>query len=154
MSTRTPNWMPICRVEDIPLLGARRVLRERGMPVALFRTPGDQVHALLDRCPHKGGPLSQGIVAAEGVACPLHNWTIAFADGRAKAPDEGATPTFACQVQAGVVMLDEQQLAQHAIDLAPPVAGPCARAAGVVPIATHAVARAVSPAPLPAIASP
>ena len=120
-----PDWVAVCRVDDIPTLGARRVSRERGMPVAVFRTAEDKVFALLDRCPHRAGPLSQGIVAGEGVACPLHNWTIGFADGCARAPDEGSTPVFACRVEADVVMLDRVQLASHAIDLPPPVAGPC-----------------------------
>ena len=70
------DWQVICRVEDIPVLGARRVARERSVDVAVFRNGEDQVFALLDRCPHKGGPLSQGIVFGTSVACPLHNWTI------------------------------------------------------------------------------
>ncbi|MFO1274145.1 MAG: nitrite reductase small subunit NirD [Rubrivivax sp.] len=123
------EWVRICRVDEIPAQGARRVQRERGMPVALFRTTAGSVHALLDRCPHKGGPLSQGIVFGEAVACPLHNWTIAFADGRARAPDEGATPVFACKVEAGEVFLRADELATRALDLAPPQAGPCLRAA-------------------------
>ena len=61
------------------------------MDVAVFRNDQDQVFALLDRCPHKGGPLSQGIVFGTSVACPLHNWTIGLDDGCAKAPDEGCT---------------------------------------------------------------
>ena len=122
------EWIPICRVDDIPLLGARRVARETGLPVALFRTTGDRVFALLDRCPHKGGPLSQGIVHGEHVACPLHNWTIGLVDGKARAPDEGCTPAFACKVEEGQVFLDEDELASRALDLAAPVAGPCARA--------------------------
>ena len=69
------DWIAVCRVDDIPVLGARRVARERGAAVAVFRTADDRVFALLDRCPHKGGPLSQGIVFGDGVACPLHNWT-------------------------------------------------------------------------------
>jgi len=70
------DWKPICLVTDIPVLGARRVSRSEGLPVAIFRNAEDKVFALLDRCPHKGGPLSQGIVFGESVACPLHNWTI------------------------------------------------------------------------------
>jgi nitrite reductase (NADH) small subunit len=120
-------WVAVCRVDDIPVLGARRVVRERGMPVALFRTSDDQVFALLDRCPHKGGPLSQGIVAGDGVACPLHGWTIGFAGGKARAPDEGATPTFACRVEQGWVLLQQEQLERHALDLTAPRAGPCAK---------------------------
>ena len=118
-------WVDICTVDDIPVLGSRRVGRAQGMPVALFRTADDRVFALLDRCPHKGGPLSQGIVAGDGVACPLHNWTIALADGTARAPDEGRTPTFSCRVQGGAVQLNAQELATHATDLAAPTAGPC-----------------------------
>ena len=122
------QWTAICRVDDIPRLGARRVARGQGLPVALFRSADDRVHALLDRCPHKGGPLSQGIVLADGVACPLHNWTIGFSDGRARAPDEGCTPTFACKVEGGQVFLDADELATKALDLKAPVAGPCRHA--------------------------
>ncbi len=118
-------WVPICRIDDIPELGSRRVARPAGLPVALFHPGGEQVHALLDRCPHKGGPLSQGIVGAEHVFCPLHNWAIALADGRARAPDEGCTPAFRCRVQAGRVQLDADELATLALDLPAPTAGPC-----------------------------
>lgn len=121
------EWKTICRVEDIPVLGARRVARAQGMPVALFRTAEDKVFALLDRCPHKGGPLSQGIVFGDSVACPLHNWTIGLADGCAKAPDEGCTPRFTVQVGAdGSVALDADELATLALDAVAPKAGPCA----------------------------
>lgn len=121
------DWQPICRIDDIPLRGARRVARPQGMDVALFRTEDDQVFALLDRCPHKGGPLSQGIVFGHKVACPLHNWTIGLGDGCAQAPDEGSTPRFACRVQDGQVLLDPVELASHALDLPAPVAGPCGK---------------------------
>jgi nitrite reductase (NADH) small subunit len=113
------DWKAICRVDDIPRLGARRVHRSQGVAVAVF--------ALLDRCPHKGGPLSQGIVFGDAVACPLHNWSIALTDGNARAPDEGCTPSFACQVVDGQVWLDAAELASKALDLAAPVAGPCHR---------------------------
>jgi len=118
------SWIKICHVDDIAPLGSRRVARERGIAVALFRTADDRVFALLDRCPHKGGPLSQGIVFGKSVACPLHNWTIGLDDGCARAPDDGCTPRFAVHVSNGVVHLDALELAQHAIDLVRPVAGP------------------------------
>jgi len=121
------RWIDICAVGDIPMLGSRRVQREQGLPVALFRTLGDKVFALLDRCPHKGGPLSQGIVFGESVACPLHNWNIGFVDGHAAAPDEGCTPTFACKVETGQVYLDADELEHRALELRAPVAGPCTR---------------------------
>jgi nitrite reductase (NADH) small subunit len=119
------DWKVICRVEDIPVLGARRVARPRGMDVAVFRNDQDQVFALLDRCPHKGGPLSQGIVFGTSVACPLHNWTIGLEDGKAKAPDEGCTQRFSCRVQGGQVLLDPVELATLALEEQPPQAGPC-----------------------------
>ena len=121
------QWIKVCRVDDIAPLGSRRVARERGIAVALFRTADDRLFALLDRCPHKGGPLSQGIVFGDSVACPLHNWTIALADGQAQLPDHGCTVSFACKVEGGEVFLDAGELAARAIDLAPPVAGPRVR---------------------------
>jgi nitrite reductase (NADH) small subunit len=118
------EWKAVCRVDDIPVLGARRVARPAGVDVAVFRTAEDHVFALLDRCPHKGGPLSQGIVFGASVACPLHNWAIGLDDGCAKAPDEGCTPRFAVRVVDGVVHLDADELAHRATDLQAPVAGP------------------------------
>ena len=109
-------WKPICKVEDIPVLGARRVARAGASGVAVFRNGEDKVFALLDRCPHKGGPLSQGIVFGESVACPLHNWTIGLADGCAKGPDEGCTTRFSVKVDNGVVHLDIDELNTLALD--------------------------------------
>ena len=110
------DWMAICRVDEIPVLGARRVARERGAEVAVFRAADDHVFALLDRCPHKGGPLSQGIVFGHSVACPLHNWTIELGSGEARAPDVGCAARFAVKVEAGVVHLDAAELATRAVD--------------------------------------
>jgi len=121
------EWTLICQLDDIPALGARRVTRSHGLEVALFRTGDDTVFALLDRCPHKGGPLSQGIVFGHSVACPLHNWTIGFADGQAAAPDVGCTPVFRVKVEHGHIFLKTDELRQHAIDQVRPVAGPAHR---------------------------
>ena len=104
------TWKSICRVDDIPVLGARRVERSHSTAVAIFRNTEDKIFALLDSCPHKGGPLSQGIVFGESVACPLHNWTIGLADGCARAPDAGCTQRFSVKVDAGVVHLDLDEL--------------------------------------------
>ena len=128
-TTHTSDWKPICLVSDIPALGARRVQRAQGLPVALFRTADDQVFALLDRCPHKAGQLSQGMVFGHSVACPLHNWTIQLADGQAAAPDEGCTPSFACKVEGEQVLLSATELASKALDLTAASAGPCSRTA-------------------------
>lgn len=118
------DWTAICRVDDIPVLGSRRVTRAQGLDVAVFRNDANEVFALLDRCPHKGGPLSQGIVFGTSVACPLHNWTIGLCTGQAAAPDEGCTPKFAVKVEEGQVYLQTQELANHAIDATRPIAGP------------------------------
>lgn len=125
----TPDWKLICSVDDIPVLGARRVARPAGLDVAVFRNDTNGVFALLDRCPHKGGPLSQGIVFGTQVACPLHNWTIGLCDGQASAPDEGCTPKFAVKVEDGAVYLDSHELATLATDLTRPIAGPARRTA-------------------------
>ncbi len=110
------SWKPVCRVEDIPQLGARCVRRPAGADVAVFRTADDHVFALLDRCPHKGGPLSQGIVFGHSVACPLHNWTIGLDDGCARAPDEGCAVRFSVMVEGGQVWLDAAELETLASD--------------------------------------
>ena len=104
------NWKLICKLDDIIPLGSRRVRRAQGGAVALFRAADDHVFALLDRCPHKGGPLSQGIVFGHHVACPLHNWTIQLEDGCAKAPDEGCTVSFKVKVEHERVYLNADEL--------------------------------------------
>jgi nitrite reductase (NADH) small subunit len=123
------EWTPICKLDDIPVLGSRRVARAHGLDVAVFRNSEDHVFALLDRCPHKGGPLSQGIVFGTSVACPLHNWTIGLCDGQAAAPDEGCTPKFNVKLEGDQVFLNTQELQGHATDLTRPVAGPVSRRA-------------------------
>ena len=128
MSAVPADWKRICLVTDIPVLGSRRISRAHGMDVAVFRNSEDAVFALLDRCPHKGGPLSQGIVHGMHVACPLHNWNIGLADGCAKSPDEGCTPKFAVRVNEGVVYLDSVELKILALDLPKPLAGPALKA--------------------------
>lgn len=97
-------WRRICALDDIPRLGARVVRSVHGN-IAVFRTADDEVFALADKCPHKGGPLSQGIVFGRKVACPLHGWSIGLDDGRAAAPDVGCARTFAVKVEEGAVLL-------------------------------------------------
>jgi nitrite reductase (NADH) small subunit len=127
IANHAAEWVSICALHDIPVLGSRRVKREQGLDVAVFRNSQDEVFALLDRCPHKGGPLSQGIVFGTKVACPLHNWTIGLCDGQASAPDEGCTPKFSVMLDAGTVYLKAVELQTHATDLLRPIAGPVRR---------------------------
>ena len=100
------SFIDVCSLTDIPSLGARRFHRDDGKVIAIFRSASDTVFALEDKCPHKGGPLSQGIVFGESVACPLHNWCISLKDGNAVAPDVGAAEKFTVQLVEGQVQLD------------------------------------------------
>jgi len=99
------NWTDILDVNDIPKLGAR-VVRHGTLDIAVFRTADDEIFALEDRCPHKGGPLSQGIVHGKKVACPLHNWNIELDSGCAVAPDHGCAREFPVKVEGSRVLLD------------------------------------------------
>ena len=99
------NWVRICAVDDIPVLGAR-VVEHGGDDIAVFRTGDNKVFALRDRCPHKGGPLSQGIVHGETVTCPLHGWHIGLDSGEARVPDVGCAQRFGCRIENGEVHLD------------------------------------------------
>jgi len=98
------NWIVIGQINDIPKLGSRLIATEEG-DVAIFRTSDDQVFALLDQCPHKGGPLSQGMVYGHAVACPLHNWSINLSSGEAVAPDEGCTNSYPVKVDNGTISI-------------------------------------------------
>jgi nitrite reductase (NADH) small subunit len=104
--TMDPVWRDIGDVEDIPLRAARRLSTDRG-DVAVFRTGDGRVFALLDRCPHKHGPLSQGMVHGHAVSCPLHNWAIDLATGHPTGADagKGCTPTTPVTVRDGRVLL-------------------------------------------------
>ena len=102
------GWKRICSLAEIPRLGARVVRSPAHGEIAVFRNAEDEVFALRDKCPHKGGPLSQGIVFGRRVSCPLHQWTIGLNDGRALAPDEGCAKPFPVRVeQDGSVLLDD-----------------------------------------------
>ncbi len=98
------GWKTICALDDIPVLGARVVTSKSG-DIAIFRTADDQVFAMHDKCPHKNGPLSQGIVHGRQVTCPLHGWKIQLDSGEAVAPDVGCTKPFEVKLVDGRVLL-------------------------------------------------
>ena len=101
-----PGWIAVGSIDDIPLRGARRVSRAGGAPaIAVFRTGGGDIFALVDQCPHRGGPLSEGIVQGRAVACPLHGWVISLDNGQAEAPDEGCTQTVAVRLDGRCILL-------------------------------------------------
>ena len=99
------DWKKICALTDIPQLGSRVVKSEKHGNIAIFRTSADEVFAVHDKCPHKQGPLSQGIVAGRQVTCPLHSWKINLDSGEAQAPDVGCTKSFAAKLENGEVWL-------------------------------------------------
>ena len=92
------RWIKIGSINDIPCRGARCVATPRGR-MAVFRTGDDQVFAIKDRCPHKGGPLSQGIVHGTSVTCPLHNWVISLETGKALGADQGEVRTIPVKIE-------------------------------------------------------
>jgi nitrite reductase (NADH) small subunit len=105
MTATEQAWIDIGAIEDIPLRGARVVKTAHGC-VAVFRTAENEAFAIDDRCPHKGGPLSQGIVHGTSVTCPLHNWVISLESGAAMGTDKGAVRTFTLQVVGGRILID------------------------------------------------
>lgn len=112
MLQATVDWIPVARKSEIPVLGARVVHGAAAGPIAIFRAADDAVFAVLDRCPHKGGPLSQGIVAGHAVTCPMHAWTIGLDDGCARAPDEGCARRYAVRCDGDAILLSRAELAQ------------------------------------------
>ncbi len=105
LSTTTSEWTAICHIDDIPVLGARVVQRTGEENIALFKASDHHVFAVIDRCPHKGGPLSSGLIHGHSVTCPLHSWTINLEDGQAQAPDVGCAHKIDVRVQDNHVYL-------------------------------------------------
>ncbi len=99
------DWLEVVALEEIPQLGSR-VIKTDSMNIAVFRTAKNEVFAMKDECPHKQGPLSQGIVHGTSVTCPLHNWKIDLASGQALGPDDGCTNVFSTKVENGMVYID------------------------------------------------
>ncbi len=107
------SWVDVAAETEIPARGARRLLIG-ATPVGLFRAGDGAIFALVDRCPHKNGPLSDGVVHGRAVACPLHNWRISLETGEALGADKGCTPTIPLELRAGRVWIDISALAQAA----------------------------------------
>ena len=98
------EWKEITALEEIPVLGSR-IVETDTMNIAIFRGSDDTVYAIKDACPHKNGPLSQGIMHGTAVTCPLHNWKIDLTSGKALGADEGCTNVFNAKVDNGMVYL-------------------------------------------------
>ena len=98
------DWIEITQLDEIPVLGSR-VVKTANEDIAIFRTSDDRVFAVRDACPHKQGPLSQGIVHGTSVTCPLHNWKIDLASGEALGADEGCTNVYETKVEDDMIYL-------------------------------------------------
>ncbi|MEQ8397625.1 nitrite reductase small subunit NirD [Thalassobaculum sp.] len=107
------RWVDVGSIADIPRRGARQIVTPNG-PIAVFRTHDDMVFAIDDRCPHKGGPLSQGIVHGSAVTCPLHNWVIDLQTGAAQGADEGCARTRPVRTEEDRVLLGLAVAAEQA----------------------------------------
>ena len=103
-SPAAAKWHRVAALDDIPPLGAR-VVEIEARRIAIFRTSDDRVFALNDHCPHRGGPLSQGIVHGTCVTCPLHDWVIDLSSGEATGPDEGSAESFPVRLVDTEVMV-------------------------------------------------
>jgi nitrite reductase (NADH) small subunit len=99
------EWLDIGPVDQLPALGARTLPVRGGEEIAIFRTANGDVYALVNKCPHKQGPLSQGIVHDTTVTCPLHNWRISLITGKALGEDEGCTPVIPVKIDGGRILI-------------------------------------------------
>ena len=109
------DWIELGNISAVPRRGARCV-NTPGGKIAVFRTAEDQIFAIENRCPHKGGPLSEGIVHGASVTCPLHNWVFDLATGEAQGADEGSVRTYPVKVEDGVIFIAPDVLVMMAAE--------------------------------------
>jgi len=98
------NWIEVTPLDSIPVLGSR-VIETSTVNIAIFKGKDNTIYAIKDACPHKNGPLSQGIMHGDSVTCPLHNWKISLTSGKALGVDEGCTNVYETKVEDGMVFL-------------------------------------------------
>lgn len=109
MTIYAADWLDVGPVDQLPALGARTLPVVGGQEIAIFRTANGSVYALQNRCPHKAGPLSQGIVHDTTVTCPLHNWRISLIDGHALGDDEGCVPVIPVKIDGGRILIGRRE---------------------------------------------
>lgn len=93
----TMTKMLIGNVTDIDRKGSR-TFKVNDIEIALFRLSDGEVLAVENKCPHKGGALSEGMVCGTKVHCPLHDWRIDLHSGVVQDPDTGCVTTFEVDV--------------------------------------------------------
>jgi len=99
-------WIRIARSHDIPLREGRAV-KVGNLEIAIFNL-GDRFLAVDNRCPHKGGPLADGIVSGAAVVCPLHAWKLSLETGEGLNTGcaSSCVKTFRTRVEHGVIFLE------------------------------------------------
>jgi nitrite reductase (NADH) small subunit len=107
------EWIEVGDVADVPLRGSRVIATGQG-DIAVFKAADGRIFALWDKCPHKGGPLSQGIVHGTSVTCPLHNWVVGLETGEVKGPDQGCARKVPVQLENGKISLPADALRRRA----------------------------------------
>lgn len=106
------KWLDVGPVDQLPALGARTLPVQGGKEIAIFHTANGDVYALINQCPHKQGPLSEGIVHDTTVTCPLHNWRISLIDGKALGDDVGCVPTIPVKIDNGRIFISRKEALQ------------------------------------------
>ena len=106
MIDNTKKWVRMARCEDIPLREGRSIRAGEG-EIAIFNL-GDRFLAVSNRCPHRGGPLSEGIVSGGMVVCPLHAWKVGLETGEVARPANtlACVETFRVRVEGGVILVE------------------------------------------------
>ncbi|MBB6122818.1 nitrite reductase small subunit NirD [Sphingobium subterraneum] len=108
----TAEWLDIGPVDQLPVMGARTLPVQGGEEIAIFHTANGDVYALINKCPHRQGPLSQGIVHDTSVTCPLHNWSISLVTGEALGEDKGCVPVIPVKVEGGRIFISRKEALQ------------------------------------------
>ena len=106
------DWIEVGRVGDVPFRGSRVIETAQG-DIAIFKAADARIFALWDKCPHKGGPLSQGIVHGHSVTCPLHNWVVGLETGEVKGPDQGCARKVKVKVENNIVLIEAAVLRRN-----------------------------------------
>lgn len=109
MNMQSAIFIDVGSIDDVPMRGSR-IVRAPGGDIALFKSTDGAIFALRDKCPHKGGPLSQGIVHGRSVTCPLHNWVIDLESGQAQGADQGCTNVIGLRIEGDRILLDSSSL--------------------------------------------
>lgn len=94
----------VAHVDEIPYQVGKEVSVDN-IEIAIFRLSSGKFKAVENRCPHKQGPLSEGIVSGEFVFCPLHDWKIDLTSGDVQKPDDGCVQTYSVEVMNNEVFI-------------------------------------------------